>query len=233
VPYFIAAPRGKQVELTGQDAEHLARSLRARPGEVISVVDPGDGYEGSLLQVRLDSVDPGLVRGVVEDSQPHRPEPRAEITVAIALVPAPPLEEALARCTELGVARFILIVTRRSVVRDVAPRKAERWSTICREAAMVAGRLRVPEVLGPVAPDDAIGMVKAEPVLLERSAGRRLADVDTPRDLLLLLGPEGGWSPEELSWAGESTATLGPRNLRVENAAAAGVAVALATRGDL
>ncbi|MBO0706427.1 MAG: hypothetical protein J2P39_13965, partial [Candidatus Dormibacteraeota bacterium] len=66
MPYFIAAPQGKQVELTGQDAEHLARSLRARPGELISVVDPRDGYDGSLLQVRLDSVDARLVRGVVE-----------------------------------------------------------------------------------------------------------------------------------------------------------------------
>lgn len=233
MPYFIAAPRGKQVELTGQDAEHLARSLRARPGELINVVDPGDGHEGSLLQVRLDSVDARLVRGVVEAAEPHRPEPQAEITVALALVPAAPLEEALARCTELGAARFVLILTRRSVVRDVAPRKAERWSTICREAAMLAGRLRVPEVLGPVMPDEAIGMVRAEPVLLDRGAERRLAEVTEPRDLLLLLGPEGGWSPEELSWAGQSTATLGPRNLRMENAAATAVAVALATRGDL
>jgi 16S rRNA (uracil1498-N3)-methyltransferase len=233
VPYFIAAPRGKQVELTGQDAEHLARSLRARPGEVISVVDPGDGHEGSLLKVRLDTVDTTLVRGVVEEARPHRPEPGAEITVAIALVPSAPLEEALARCTELGAARFVLIVTRRSVVRDVGPRKAERWGTICREAAMLAGRLRVPEVLGPVTADAAIGMVRAEPVLLDRGAGRRLAEVTEPRDVLLLLGPEGGWTPEELSWAGQSTATLGPRNLRVENAAPTAVAVALAGRGDL
>jgi 16S rRNA (uracil1498-N3)-methyltransferase len=233
VPYFIASPQGKQVELTGQDAEHLARSLRARPGEVISVVDPGDGHEGSLLQVRLDSVDTRLVRGIVEGSQPHRPEPQAEITVALALAPAPPLEEALARCTELGAARFVMVLTRRSVVREVAPRKTERWSTICREAAMLAGRLRVPEVLGPVMLDEAAGMVGAQPVLLDRGAERRLAEVTEPRDLLLVLGPEGGWSPEELSWAGESTARLGPRNLRLENAAATAVAVALVARGDL
>lgn len=233
MPYFIASPQGKQVELTGQDAEHLARSLRARPGEVISVVDPGDGHEGSLLQVRLDSVDTRLVRGIVEGSQPHRPEPQAEITVALALAPAPPLEEALARCTELGAARFVMVLTRRSVVREVAPRKTERWSTICREAAMLAGRLRVPEVLGPVMLDEAAGMVGAQPVLLDRGAERRLAEVTEPRDLLLVLGPEGGWSPEELSWAGESTARLGPRNLRLENAAATAVAVALVARGDL
>lgn len=98
---------------------------------------------------------------------------------------------------------------------------------------MLAGRLRVPEVLGPVLLDEALGMVRAEPVLLDRGAERRLADVREPRDLLLLLGPEGGWSPEELSWVGESTATLGPRNLRLENAAPAAVAVALAARGDL
>ena len=69
------------------------------------------------------------------------------------------------------------------------------------------------------------------PVMLVRDAPRRLADLTEPRDLTLLVGPEGGWTERELALA-EETAKLGPRNLRVDTAALVGLAVALAARRD-
>lgn len=231
MPYFFGSRQGDRVRVSEADAVHLARSLRARPGERIQVIERGAAREGTLLTVRLETVSARGVLGVVEDERPHRPEPGARITIGLAQLPASALEAALAQCTALGAERFVLLGARRSVVREavVPPRKRERWATICREAAMLAGRVHVPEVVGPV-PFEAVARAE-DAVLLERDAPERLAAMDAPRDVALLIGPEGGWAPEEVAAAGR-TARLGPRTLRAEHAAAAALAVALAARGD-
>ena len=209
--------------IEGGDARHLAGSLRARPGESIEVVDP----DGLLLDVLLDEVSSTRVEGHVVAERAHQPEPGSRITIAIANLPAQALEHVLSRCTEAGAHAFVVFNADRSVGRG---RKLERWATICREAAMLAGRLRVPEVSGASSVEAVIGAV-ATPVLLSREAPRRLAEVSEPRDVTLLIGPEGGWTERELELATE-TATLGPRNLRADTAAVVGLAVALAARGD-
>jgi len=209
--------------IEGGDARHLAGSLRGRPGESIEVVDP----DGLLLDVLLDEVSSTRVEGHVVAERAHQPEPGSRITIAIANLPAQALEHVLSRCTEAGAHAFVVFNADRSVGRG---QKLGRWATICREAAMLAGRLRVPEVSGASSVEAVIGAV-ATPVLLSREAPRRLAEVSEPRDVTLLIGPEGGWTERELELATE-TATLGPRNLRADTAAVVGLAVALAARGD-
>jgi len=209
--------------IEGGDARHLAGSLRARPGESIEVVDP----DGLLLDVLLDEVSSTRVEGHVVAERAHQPEPGSRITIAIANLPAQALEHVLSRCTEAGAHAFVVFNADRSVGRG---QKLGRWATICREAAMLAGRLRVPEVSAASSVEAVIGAV-ATPVLLSREAPRRLAEVSEPRDVTLLIGPEGGWTKRELELATE-TATLGPRNLRADTAAVVGLAVALAARGD-
>jgi 16S rRNA (uracil1498-N3)-methyltransferase len=93
---------------------------------------------------------------------------------------------------------------------------------------MLAGRLRVPSVEGPSTFDEVLAAAE-HPVLLVRSSPVDLADLTEPRDLTLLVGPEGGWSDRELALA-TSRAGLGPRNLRADTAAVVGLAVALAGR---
>ena len=208
--------------IEGADARHLARSLRARPGEEIEVIDP----DGFMLTVRLDSVSTTRVEGVVVAERPHQPEPAARITIAIANLPAPALELVLSRCTEAGAYAFVIFQADRSIRRG---EKLERWNTICREAAMLAGRLRVPEVLAASSADAAIG-AEDFPVLLTRESPQRLADLTTPRDLALFVGPEGGWTERELQ-LGMTTASLGSRNLRADTAALVGLSIALASRG--
>ena len=208
--------------IEGADAGHLARSLRARPGEEIEVIDP----QGFMLTVRLESVSPSRVEGVVVAERRHQPEPVAHITIAIANLPAPALELVLSRCTEAGAHAFIVFHADRSVGRG---EKQERWNTICREAAMLAGRLRIPEVLTASSADAAIG-AEDFAVLLTHDSPQRLADLKNPRDLTLFIGPEGGWTERELTLA-TTTASLGPRNMRAETAALVGLAVALAARG--
>lgn len=190
-------------------------------GEEIEAVDPA----GLMLTVRLDLVTAERVEGTVVAERAHNPEPVARIVIAIAHLPAPALELVLSRCTEAGAFAFHIVQADRSVARGPKP---DRWRTICREAAMLAGRLAVPEVHGPSSLEDVL-KVNESPVMLIRSTPIRLADVIKPQNLTLLVGPEGGWSEKELALVPQK-ATLGPRNLRADTAALVALATALVSR---
>lgn len=179
-----------------------------------------------MLTVRLDEVSDSRVEGTVISQRPHQPEPQARITIAIANLPAGALASVLSHCSEAGAYAFVVFQADRSVGRG---QLLGRWSTIAREAAMLAGRLRVPEVSAASSADAAIGAAEF-PVMLQRDSPQRLADLKEPRDLTLFVGPEGGWTERELDLA-ETTASLGPRNLRAETAALVGLAIALGDRG--
>jgi 16S rRNA (uracil1498-N3)-methyltransferase len=221
LPSFFAERAGGRVTITDGDARHLARSLRARVGEEVEVIDPA----GHMLTVRLDAVSPDRVEGVVVAERPHNPEPAAHITIAIANLPAPALELVLSRCTEAGAYAFHVFQAERSIARGA---KLGRWGTICREAAMLAGRLRIPEV-DALPSLDAVLKASDHAVMLARDSQQALARLTKPRDLTLLVGPEGGWTERELA-AVPVKAALGPRNLRADTAALVGLSVALALR---
>jgi 16S rRNA (uracil1498-N3)-methyltransferase len=221
LPSFFVERDGERAVIIGDDARHLARSLRARVGETIEVVDPA----GLLLTVRLDRVSATRVEGIVLSEREHRPEPAARIVIAIANLPAAALDLVLSRCTEAGAYGFHVIQADRSVARGSKP---ERWQAICREAAMLAGRIRVPEAAGP-SPLKEVVAAAEHPVMLARGAPLRLADMRQTRDLTLLIGPEGGWSERELEDVALK-ASLGPRNLRADTAALVALAMALTSR---
>lgn len=205
--------------IEGGDARHLARSLRARPGESIEVVDP----DGWMLGVRLESVGDTKVEGVIETRREYRPEPERRVVIAISHLPSNALELVLSRCTEAGAYGFHIVEAARSVARGA---RQERWQTIIREAAMLSGRLRVPVVAGPSRLAEVLHE-SPNPVMLVRSAPTRLASLSLPQDVTLLVGPEGGWTEEEVALA-PATANLGPRNMRADTAALVAVAIALA-----
>ena len=190
-------------------------------GEEIEVIDP----DGFMLTVQLDAVSPERVEGIVVSERPHRPEPVARITIAIANLPGPALELVLSRCTEAGAFAFHVFQAERSIARGA---KQERWRTICREAAMLAGRLRVPDV-DSFASLPTVLEVSENPVMLVRAAPQKLSRMAEPPNLTLLVGPEGGWSDRELVLA-TVHAGLGPRNLRADTAALVGLSIALAAR---
>jgi len=221
MPSFFARREGDRAVIEGGDARHLARSLRARVGETIEVVDPA----GSLLSVRLELVSPDRVEGAIVGERAHDPEPRARVAIGMANLPAPALELVLSRCTEAGAFSFTVFQADRSVARGFKP---ERWGVICREAAMLAGRLRVPEVA--TAPSlDALLERAEHPVMLARGSEYLLRELALPPDLTLVIGPEGGWTDRELALC-PLRAGLGPRNLRADTAALVALAIALSTR---
>jgi 16S rRNA (uracil1498-N3)-methyltransferase len=218
VPAFYGRREGDRVVIEGADARHLARSLRARPGEKIEVVDP----DGWMLTVRLDSISDSKIEGTVSSERQHAPEPERYVIVAIAFLPSTALELVLSRCTEVGASAFHIVEAHRSVARG--PRH-DRWQTIVREAAMLAGRLRVPIVAGP-SPLDEVVAKSPNPVLLVRGAQTPLSAMPRPREVTLLIGPEGGWTDQELAMVPDH-AGLGPRNLRADTAAIVATAIAV------
>jgi 16S rRNA (uracil1498-N3)-methyltransferase len=218
VPAFYGRREGDRVVIEGADAKHLARSLRARPGERVSVVDP----EGWMLSVRVEAVSDAKVEGTVVSRQEHAPEPKREVVVAIANLPSAALELVLSRCTEVGASGFHVVQAERSVARGA---RLERWQTIVREAAMLAGRLRVPSVAGPSTLAEVIAE-RPHRVMLVRGAPA-LDAMALPESVMLIIGPEGGWTDAELALVPDH-AGLGPRNLRADTAAI--VATAFAVR---
>jgi len=218
LPYFFAEREGGRAVIRGDDAAHLTRSLRARPGEEIQVVDPA----GWLLTVRIESVSAKKVEGAIIAEQEHRPEPAGHVVVAISHLPAVSLELVLSRCTEVGAAAFHIMQADRSVARGA---RTERWQVIIREAAMLAGRLRVPIVAGP-SPLAEVLLERPNPVMLVRGAPVALAAMPRSSEVTLLIGPEGGWTDRELATVA-THAGLGPRNLRADTAAIVATAIAV------
>jgi 16S rRNA (uracil1498-N3)-methyltransferase len=218
LPFFFAEREGDRAFVRGADAEHLARSLRVRVGEEIQVVDPA----GFVLTVRVETLGRGVVAGRVLVAVEHRSEPARSVVVAIAQLPAAALDLVLSRCTEVGAAGFHVVQAERSVARGA---RLERWQTIVREAAMLAGRLKVPPVEGPSSLEDVLGKGRGT-VMLVRDAERTLGDMPHHGDITLLIGPEGGWTERELAMS-PVHASLGPRNLRADTAAIVATALAI------
>jgi 16S rRNA (uracil1498-N3)-methyltransferase len=218
VPAFFGQRDKDRIVIEGGDARHLARSLRVRPGESIEVVDPN----GLMLTVRVESVSATRVEGIVTAERQHQPEPERHVIVGIAHLPSSSLELVLSRCTEVGASAFHIVQAQRSVARGA---RNERWQTIVREAAMLAERLKVPAVAGPSALADVL-RESPNPVMLVRGAPTPLAAMPRADEVTLLIGPEGGWTDDELALVRDH-AGLGPRNLRADTAAIVATAIAV------
>lgn len=203
-------------------AHQVMRVLRLRDGDELVVLE-GDGQE---IRCRLDGREL-----IVLERAPSAGEPRHRLTVAQALLKGDHLETVIRQGTEIGVSRFELIVTERCVAREVSPARLARLRAMAREAAEQSERGIVPEVAAPLPLTEVIG--PGSILLLERSSGVRLSEL--PPMERLIIGPEGGFTPDEVAAAGRATATtasLGPRILRSESVAAAAAAVVLSRTGD-
>jgi 16S rRNA (uracil1498-N3)-methyltransferase len=240
VPRFFlpaGAVDGGHAVIEGSDAAHLVRSLRARPGERVVVVEAG-GVEHGVV---LEEVEPGRARGRVEWSRPATGEPRARVHVLQALT-AEGMDVAVEALAEVGAAEVWPVLTRRTVARpgpERAARRVERWRAIAREAAALAGRAAPVPVHPPRPLDDAIAALPPGTRVLAcaTGAGRPLAAVEGDgRPLALVIGPEGGLAAEEVAAivaAGGEEVHLGPRVLRARLAGAVALGVLLGRLGDL
>jgi 16S rRNA (uracil1498-N3)-methyltransferase len=225
----------EELRLERGDDHHLRHVLRLKPGDRF-VASDGAGRE-ALAEL--------LATGfrLVEERSPAA-EPGCQVWLLLALARGERFERTLEKATELGVARLTPLLTEHGVVRDPGDNRRERWQRLVREAAALAGRARLPHVDAPWSLDRALSEVDSATRLIFSQGeaswpGWSGSSPDPPGKLgsvALLIGPEGGFSPGELEQAraaGWQAAGLGPRNLRVETAATAALALVLARAGEL
>jgi 16S rRNA (uracil1498-N3)-methyltransferase len=227
---------GDAVVLTGSEAHHAASVRRVRVGEEVTV---GDG-RGAWLTGRCESVAPREVVVRIEQ-RTDAPTPRPRVVLVQALAKGDRDELAIQAATELGVDEIVPWQASRSVSRwDAA--KAEkgraRWSAIVREAAKQAHRAWIPGVSSLVTSAQLEARTAASRTLvLEPTGAARLTGltlVGEERDVLLVVGPEGGIASDELdrlAAAGASIVRLGESVLRTSTAGPAALAVVSAALG--
>jgi 16S rRNA (uracil1498-N3)-methyltransferase len=219
---------GDLVALTGAEAKHAAVVRRLRVGEQVTV---GDG-RGVWLTGEAEQVSPSLVEVRVSARRvSEAPSPRLVLVQALAKGDRDEL--AVQAACELGVDEIVPWQAGRSVSRWEGPKAVkgrERWATIVREAAKQAHRAWVPEVVPPETTRDLARRAATQRVvLLDPTAPTRLSALEPDgRDLVLVVGPEGGISGDEIATleaAGAERALLGDTVLRTSTAGPAAIAV--------
>ena len=222
--------QGDTARITGADHAHLARVMRAKVGEKVVLLD-GTGQAFAAVVVEIGKIETmARIKGMV--AMP--PEPLIYITVAQALGKGDKFEQVVQHGTEAGASAFVPIRAERSVADIPAAKVAdrlERWRQIAKGAAEQSGRSRIAEIGELQTLSQLAKQAQAEeiPLLILHTNGnapslRAVLEAglaQAPR-VILAVGPEGGWSPAEVSTALASNhraVTLGPRILRTETAA--------------
>ena len=232
--------RGRDVALGAELAHRLGRVLRLKPGDRIVLADGG----AVEYEVELRSLSARAATGVVVGQRAAPPEPCPELVLYQSLIRGPRFELVLEKGTEVGVSRFVPVVSGRSQVRPAGePGRLERWRRIVVEAAEQCGRGKPPVVDAPLplaqALRDDTASVRIMPWEGERLRGlgvylRGLKE--RPQRVGLFIGPEGGWGPEEVAAArraGVVLVSLGPRILRSETAGIVAAALVMHELGEM
>ena len=213
--------------LTGEQAAHLARVLRAQPGQIFDVVAAGFLHRAEVVTVRENEV----VFTLHEEQESDSALP---VHLYLAIFKFDPMEWAIEKATELGVARITPILARRTEkhLAQAALKRVDRWRRIALEAAKQSRRTTIPEIEDPIALASALtASIETTRILLaETEEENTLASALKTHvgDIALAIGPEGGWTPEELTLFTQHAwthTTLGPRILRAETACIAALAI--------
>jgi 16S rRNA (uracil1498-N3)-methyltransferase len=218
--------------LTGDHAAHLVQVLRARIGQEFDIATKEAVRHGRIVSIAPDRVEFELGEQV--------PVPQtANLTLLLAVFKFDRMEWAIEKCTELGVRRIIPVIARRTDTHlaSTAEKRTERWRRIAAQASEQSRREVAPEIAIPLKLQSATTQQGALRIVLsEYEQQTQLRDViSVPEgELSLAVGPEGGWTEDEVQLfrdAGWISASLGPTILRAETAAIAATAVVMSNLG--
>lgn len=222
----------EEVIIAGNQAKHLS-VLRVKTGEIITVFDGlGFKYDCRILQINKKNF-------IAEklSKAPYSVESPVSITLAQGITKGEKMDFIIQKATELGVNKIIPLITERSQVRHTA--KIERWRKIALSAAEQSCRGKAPEINEPVSLEGFLKGRHTGIIFYEEETGKHLKqtlkNVRDFKEITLLVGPEGGFSKEEVTAAVEKgflEASLGPRILRAETAAIKAISIVQYELGD-
>ena len=231
------------IEITGSDAHHLMHVMRAKAGQEVTVVDD----EGSVARMEMTAFREDAVTLVLKERLAANTESPLELVLAQCLLKADKMDYVVQKAVELGVTEIVPVKSHNCVVRYDAKKAAarqQRWQKIAEEAAKQCGRTALTEVM-PIT--DLSNLIRensdtedTEIVFCyeneDETTVKSCLQAAKGKRLILLIGPEGGFTLDEaqaVQEAGGKAVTLGPRILRAETAAVAAVTVAQYENGDL
>lgn len=230
------------LSVTGNLVVHLRDSLRVIPGNTLIFSDG----QGARYRVALTEVSQRAIIGDIVEMIREPPRCRPQLILGQSLLKGDKMDWVLQKATELGVSQIIPIESRHSVVQlraDRVTHQLSRWQRITLEAAQQSEQWRVPALAPPASLKSLLsnyGSSTVTMMLAERQDGTSLQVVTLPKDstssILLLIGPEGGWSREEVEVAdqlGIVPNTLGQQILRAETAAIAAISILQSRLGHL
>jgi 16S rRNA (uracil1498-N3)-methyltransferase len=219
---------GNHAALVGFHAEHLSRVLRAQVDQEFDIAAGDQVRRGRITRIQTDRVEFELGEVIPVSSPPH-------VTLALSVFKFDRMEWAIEKCTELGVARIVPVIASRteSHLAAAAAKRVERWQRIVRQAAEQSRRVSPPEVSQPIKLKDALALQGSARILLSESEKDLMLKgtlQSAASDIVLALGPEGGWTEPELDQFREAAwlpASLGDTILRAETAAIAATAIVI------
>jgi 16S rRNA (uracil1498-N3)-methyltransferase len=218
-----------EVTVTGEEFHHSVRVVRVRVGEEVELFDRA----GNAARGMVQSLDRDSATITTTESLPSRESPLA-IHLAMAIIQLEKFELVLQKATELGVRTIIPMVTEHVELRpERYANKRERWEKIVFEAVKQSGRAVIPRIEET---HEFADVIARSGVKILFDADAEPSSIGQPDEVTLLIGPEGGWSADELRDARAAECLfqrLGPRRLRAETAAIAAAAVIASRFGDL
>ncbi len=233
--FYVSQPlRPGRVELPDASAHYISRVLRMQAGDALQLFD-GSGLEfaGVIAAVGKKSLTVEL-----ESSQPGQPDSPLRVHLGQVLSRGERMDWAIQKATELGVTEITPLFSERCEVRlndERTQKRLEHWQQVAISACEQCGRSSVPLIHAPVAVSQWQAVVEADLKLVLHPDEQPLASHARPQRLALLIGPEGGLSPSEVSAAqsaGFAAACFGPRVLRTETAPIVALSLAQFLWGD-
>jgi 16S rRNA (uracil1498-N3)-methyltransferase len=231
--FFVERVENGEAALTGEDAQHLARVLRVRPGQQFELSDNEQAYLAEVLSVQKDSVRFRILEAAVSSF------PATRVTLVVSLFKFDRFEWMVEKATELGASVILPVEATRSEkgLLEAGKKRVERWRRISRESSQQSRRVRLPEIEAPSRLADALDRAPNPRFALEEMPGAKplaaaLRDLRRPAEIALAIGPEGGWAEPDriaLQAAGFEAVSLGNLVLRAETACIAALAVVCST----
>ncbi len=218
--------------LPADEARHAVGSRRLRVGEEIVLFDgTGPQWPATISRIERRGREVFVAVGKPEDVNV---EPAVAVTVATALPKGRRWHWLIEKCTELGTDAILALACQRSIVKPESGHE-DVWRKVCISAAKQCGRNRLPDLAAPMPLKTVLANWKGGPILIGEAEGDPFAAIasriTTPKRVLLLIGPEGGFTDSERQaalTAGAAPVRLGPTTLRTETAAVALLSACLA-----